>query len=128
MGDSELKRKLTELRELKLVEWESVSDRIDRLKQIKEIVASLKKEEEFKIGRKLVKALSHPTRLEILVAIDRGASCPCELEFITGLAQATVSHHLTILEDVGLISRNREKKWTILRSEKPTILETFFGL
>lgn len=128
MGDSELERKLTELRELKLVEWESVPTRIDELKQIKEIVASLKKKEKFKVGRKLVKALSHPTRLDILVAIDRGASCPCELEFITGLAQATVSHHLTILDDVGLISRNREKKWTILKSEKHAILETVFGL
>ncbi len=128
MGNSELQRKLAELRDMKLVKWESVPSRIDELKQIKEIVASSKKENKFKNGRKLVKALNHPTRLDILISIDNGASCPCELEFITGLAQATVSHHLTILEDAGLISRDRYKKWTILKSERHTILETLFGL
>lgn len=128
MGNSELQRKLAELRDMKLVKWESVPSRIDELKQIKEIVASSKKENKFKNGRKLVKALNHPTRLDILISIDKGASCPCELEFITGLAQATVSHHLTILEDAGLISRDRYKKWTILKSERHTILETLFGL
>lgn len=63
-----------------------------------------------------------------LISVNKGESCPCELEFITGLAQATVSHHLTILEDAGLIFRSRKGKWTILKSEKQAIVETFFAL
>ncbi|MFX1506795.1 MAG: ArsR/SmtB family transcription factor [Promethearchaeota archaeon] len=128
MGDSELERKLTELLDLQLVKWESVPTRIIELKQIKDAIASTRKKAEFKEGKKLVKALNHPTRLEILISIDKGATCSCELEFITGLAQATVSHHLTILEDAGLISRDRKGKWTLLKSEKHSILQNLFNL
>lgn len=125
MGDSELERKLTELLDLKLVKWKSVPTRIQELNQIKEKISSSKEKEEFKDFKRLVKALDHPNRLDILISINNGASCPCELEFITELAQATVSHHLTILEDAGLISRDRKGKWTILKSVKPDILNTF---
>ena len=127
MRDSELERKLTELLDMQLVKWESVPTRIMELKQIKEIITSTRKQNKIKEGRKLVKALNHPTRLEILISINNGASCPCELEFITGLAQATVSHHLTILEDAGLISRDRKGKWTLLKSEKHSILKNLFN-
>ncbi len=125
MGDSELERKLSELLDLKLVKWKSVPTRIQQLKKIKEDISFLKEQEEFKDFKRLVKALDHPTRLDILISINNGASCPCELEFITELAQATVSHHLTILEDAELISRDRKGKWTLLKSEKPNILNTF---
>jgi DNA-binding transcriptional ArsR family regulator len=128
MGDSELERKLAELLDLQLVKWESVPTRIIELKRIKDTIAYSRKQNKFKEGKKLVKALNHPMRLEILISINEGASCSCELEFITGLAQATVSHHLTILEDAGLISRDRKGKWTFLRSEKHSILETLFAL
>ncbi|MHA2244256.1 MAG: ArsR/SmtB family transcription factor [Candidatus Hodarchaeales archaeon] len=126
MGDLELERKLSELLDLNLVKWKSVPTRVDELNKIKEIISSLKKNEKFKEGKKLVKALNNPTRLDILISVNNGASCPCELEFITGLAQATVSHHLTILEEAGLISRSRKGKWTILKSEKHTIVKTIF--
>ncbi|UCE13559.1 MAG: winged helix-turn-helix transcriptional regulator [Candidatus Heimdallarchaeota archaeon] len=125
MGDSELERKLSELLDLKLVSWNSVSTRIGELNQIKEEITSLQKKQELKDFKKLVKALNHPTRLEILISINNGASCPCELEYITGLAQATVSHHITILEEAGLISRDRKGKWTLLKSENPEIIKNF---
>ncbi len=128
MGDSELERKLTELLDLQLVKWESVPTRIIELKRIKDTIAYSRRHNKFKEGQKLVKALNHPMRLEILISINEGASCSCELEFITGLAQATVSHHLTLLEDAGLISRDRKGKWTLLKSEKNFILETLFNL
>ncbi len=125
MGDSNLERKLTELLDLKLVKWKSVPTRIQELKRIKEDISFSKEQEEFKDFKRLVKALDHPTRLDILISINNGASCPCELEFITELSQATVSHHLTILEDAGIVSRGRKGKWTILKSEKPNILNSF---
>ena len=125
MGDSELERKLTELLELKLVKWKSVPTRIKELERIKKNLSFSKEKEEFKDFKRLAKALDNPTRLDILISINNGASCPCELEFITELAQATVSHHLTILEDAKLISRDRKGKWTLLKSEKPNILNTF---
>lgn len=125
MRDTELERKLSELLDLKLVSWNSVSTRIGELNQIKAEIISLRKTQALKDFKKLVKALNHPTRLEILISINNGASCPCELEYISGLAQATVSHHIAILEEAGLISRDRKGKWTLLKSENPEIIETF---
>ncbi len=127
MGDLELEKKLTALFDSNLVKWKSVSTRMGELNLIRETVASSKKNKKFKDGMRLVKALNHSTRFDILISLDKGASCPCELEYITGLSQATVSHHLTILEEAGLISRDRRGKRTILKSEKPEILEAFFN-
>ncbi|MFX0050772.1 MAG: ArsR/SmtB family transcription factor, partial [Candidatus Hermodarchaeota archaeon] len=116
-----LKRKLSELIELKLVTWKSVPDRISELELLKLKVTDLKASSDFKDYLKIIKALDHPTRLEILISITNGVKCPCELEFITDLAQATVSHHLSILEDAELIARDRKGKWSILKSEDPKI-------
>ena len=128
MGDLELEKKLNALLDSNLVKWKSVPKRMDELNLIRETVTSSKKKEKFKDGMRLIKALNHSTRLDILISLDKGASCPCELEYITGLSQATVSHHLTILEDAGLIFRSRKGKWIILISEKQAIIETFFAL
>ncbi len=59
-------------------------------------------------------ALGDPVRLRIvsmLAASRDGRACGCELESPLGLAQATVSHHLRILREAGLITGNREGRW-----------------
>jgi len=108
--------------------WNSVADRKVEIKNIKDKVENLRKSDDFAKFKKLVKALDHPNRLEILISITNGITCPCELEYVTGLAQATVSHHLSILDDGGLISRDRKGKWTILKSEKPALLNDYISL
>ncbi len=53
---------------------------------------------------KIAKALSDKTRLRILSEIARGKSITCgEAEKIAGLSQPTVSHHLKVLFDAGLL-------------------------
>ena len=50
------------------------------------------------------KALSHPARLAILQTLARRGPCICgEIVDVMPLSQATVSQHLKILKDVGLI-------------------------
>lgn len=120
--------RLEELLKLNLVTWSSVADRKIELKSIKEKVENLRKNDDFVNFKKLIKALDHPIRLEILIAVINGITCPCELEYITGLAQATVSHHISILDDAGLISRDKEGKWIILKSEKQNLLNDFITL
>jgi DNA-binding transcriptional ArsR family regulator len=101
--------------------------RLDELQSLRSKLGKLRDERKFITFKKLINALSHTTRLEILFAINYGVSCPCELEFITGLAQATVSHHLSILEDAGLVSRNKKGKWTILSPKDQPLLERIFN-
>jgi ArsR family transcriptional regulator len=60
------------------------------------------------------KALGDETRLGIILAVaasDCGEACVCDLTPATGLAQSTVSHHLKLLVDSGLLERTQRGKW-----------------
>ena len=64
------------------------------------------------------KALADPARLRLisLVAAHQGAeACVCELTDPIGLSQPTVSHHLKILVDAGIFSREQRGKWAYYR-------------
>ena len=64
------------------------------------------------------KALAGPTRLRLisLVAAHEDAeACVCELTDPVGLSQPTVSHHLKILVDAGILTREQRGKWAYYR-------------
>jgi ArsR family transcriptional regulator len=70
------------------------------------------------------KALADPTRLRIisLVAAHEDAeACVCELTDPVGLSQPTVSHHLKILVDVGILTRQQRGKWAYYRLVPETL-------
>lgn len=61
------------------------------------------------------KALGDPTRVRLLsmVAAHEGAeACVCDLTEPVGLSQPTVSHHLKILVDAGLLTRTKRGVWS----------------
>jgi ArsR family transcriptional regulator len=47
----------------------------------------------------------------MLAAAPEGTACGCELEAPLGLAQPTVSHHLRILRQAGLVEGERRGRW-----------------
>lgn len=60
------------------------------------------------------KAIADPARLRLLslvAAHDGGEACVCELTEPLGLSQPTVSHHLKILLDAGLLTREQRGVW-----------------
>jgi len=60
------------------------------------------------------KALGDPTRvrlLSLIAAADGGEACICDLTEPVGLAQPTVSHHMKLLVDAGLVTREQRGKW-----------------
>ena len=69
----------------------------------------------------LFKALADPARLQIIDLLSRhgGAVCVCDLEGVVGLPdadgqrprQATVSHHLRVLREAGLIGSTKQGQW-----------------
>lgn len=66
----------------------------------------------------VLKAIAEPTRLRLvsLVAAHEGAeACVCELTDPVGLSQPTVSHHLKILVDAGLLEREQRGRWAYYR-------------
>lgn len=59
-------------------------------------------------------ALADPVRLRIvsmLAAAPDGAACGCDLETPLDLSQPTVSHHLKILREAGIVEGNRQGRW-----------------
>ena len=68
------------------------------------------------------KALGDSTRLELMVnvAASSGAeACVCDLTPDTGLTQGTVSHHLRILVEAGLLERAQRGKWAYYSLTQP---------
>lgn len=63
----------------------------------------------------VLKALAEPTRLRLISLIAAhgadGQACVCDLTEPVGLSQPTVSHHLKVLSDAGLIEREQRGKW-----------------
>lgn len=60
------------------------------------------------------KALADPVRLKLLSLIasaPEGAACSCDLEEPVGKTQSTVSHHLSLLADAGLITKEKVGRW-----------------
>jgi ArsR family transcriptional regulator, arsenate/arsenite/antimonite-responsive transcriptional repressor len=62
------------------------------------------------------RALGDPARLRMLSLIaERGEVCACELVGVIDLAQPTLSHHLKVLHDAGLLHRERRGRWVHYR-------------
>ncbi len=61
------------------------------------------------------KALADPVRLRLLslIAASDGEACSCDLEEPVGKSQPTVSHHLSVLADAGLITKEKVGRWVM---------------
>lgn len=67
---------------------------------------------------RVFKALGDPTRVRLvslIAAADGGEACICDLTEPVGLSQPTVSHHMKLLADAGLIRREQRGKWAYFR-------------
>jgi len=58
-----------------------------------------------------LKAFADPTRLRILNLLHEGELCVCHLVDILGESQPTVSRHLGLLRQAGLVSVRKEGNW-----------------
>lgn len=59
----------------------------------------------------ILKALADQNRLAIIEHLTRGEACVCELLELFSVTQPTLSHHMRILSEAGLVSGRREGKW-----------------
>jgi ArsR family transcriptional regulator len=69
----------------------------------------------------LFKALADPTRVKILALLGVRKMCVCEIMVALDLTQPTASHHLGILQRVGLIKDERAGKWIFYSIAKPEL-------
>jgi ArsR family transcriptional regulator len=74
----------------------------------------------------ILKALAHPSRLLIVDVLNqRGELCVCDLEKVVGSDQSTVSKHLSVLKQSGIIDHRREGKNSMYRLTRPCVMEFF---
>jgi ArsR family transcriptional regulator len=66
------------------------------------------------------RALSDPTRLEILrlLAAQPGPTCVCDVVDHFHLAQPTISHHLKVLRESGLVRASRRGVWSFYEVDR----------
>jgi ArsR family transcriptional regulator, arsenate/arsenite/antimonite-responsive transcriptional repressor len=86
-------------------------------------------DEEAEATARVFKALGDPARVKILsIVVNVGAPvCACEFTPALGLSQATVSHHLKRLTEIGLLDREQRGKWAYFALNADA-LEQFAGL
>ena len=68
----------------------------------------------------VTKALSDENRVRVLMALKDREICVCQLVELLGLSPSTVSKHLSILEQAGLLIRRKEGKWHYYRLTDPS--------
>ena len=80
----------------------------------------------------LLKALADPVRLRLMSMVashEGGEACVCDLTEGFELSQPTISHHLKVLHDVGLLDRSKRGVWVYyrVRSEALADLAALIG-
>ncbi len=79
-----------------------------------------------------LKLLGDPTRFKILgflahptpeCCAAEGGVCACDIEAFLGLSQPTVSHHMKLLVDAGLVRAERRGRWVYYELEPVTLRE-----
>jgi ArsR family transcriptional regulator, arsenate/arsenite/antimonite-responsive transcriptional repressor len=86
----------------------------------------------YRLMRDLVslgQAISDPTRVRILAALQRGELCVCELADGLEITQSTLSGHLQVLRQTGAVVTRRDGRWIYysLDDRKAALIEAIFS-
>ncbi len=80
----------------------------------------------------LLKALADPVRLRLMSLVashEGGEACVCDLNDAFELSQPTISHHLKVLHEAGLLERDKRGVWVYYRASSAALtgLAAFIG-
>ncbi|MBI2431748.1 MAG: winged helix-turn-helix transcriptional regulator [Candidatus Hydrogenedentes bacterium] len=84
-----------------------------------------KTQTKYQARAKVIKALAHPTRLFIVDEISKEERCVCELTALIGADMSTVSKHLSILKDAGIVADEKRGVLVYYRLRVPCVLNLF---
>jgi DNA-binding transcriptional ArsR family regulator len=71
---------------------------------------------------KLLSLIGQPARIQILLVISEQDACVCHLEAVLGTRQASISQHLMVLREAGLVTSNREGRNIFYHLEHPEVI------
>ena len=78
----------------------------------------------YKARANIMKALAHPTRLFIVDELSKGERCVCELREMVGVDISTVSKHLAILRNAGIVADDKRGLQVYYTLQVPCILNS----
>jgi ArsR family transcriptional regulator len=67
---------------------------------------------DYEYNAKVIKALSDPSRLKIIDILSCGEMCACNLLQHFGFTQPTLSHHMKVLMECGIVECRKEGQWS----------------
>ena len=74
---------------------------------------------------KIIKAMSHPTRLFMVDELSKGERCVCELTEMVGDDISTISKHLSILKNAGIVSDEKRGTQVFYSLRHTCLLDLF---
>ena len=79
----------------------------------------------FEARAKVLKAMGHATRLFIVHELGDGEKCVCELQEKIGADMSTVSKHLSVLREAGIVSSDKRRNQVFYTLRCPCVLQFF---
>ena len=79
----------------------------------------------FEARAKVIKALGHPARLLMVDELSRGEKCVCELTALVGSDMSTVSKHLSVLKNAGLVQDEKRGSQVYYTLTVPCVMNFF---
>ena len=73
----------------------------------------------------IMKALGHPSRLMMVDELSQGERCVCELTEMVGADISTVSKHLSVLREAGIVDSRKDGVQVYYRLKVPCVLNMF---
>lgn len=121
MLTSKTSKRLKRLAESRICSAENASKYADELKELADKILSVESAEK---KSKIFKALADEIRLRILSLLGTREMCVCEVMIALDLTQPTASHHLRILENVGLVKDRKEGRWVFYSLSDPSLIKS----
>jgi ArsR family transcriptional regulator len=85
-----------------------------------------KTQAKFDARAKIIKAMAHPTRLFIIDELSRGERCVCELTEMVGADISTVSKHLAVMKNAGIV-RDEKRGSQVFYTLRVSCIINFFS-
>jgi len=120
MPEPRVSKRLARLLKSGICPAEDASKYAKELKQLADEIAESSTADK---QSRFFKALADETRLRIVKLLQVREMCVCEVMVALGLTQPTASHHLGLLENVGLVKDRKEGKWVFYSLADPKLVE-----
>lgn len=122
--NNKVRKRLTRMLELHVSSCQDIDSHVQELRDL--VGEAACKKGMRRLG-KVFKALGDQKRLSILMLLNHREMCVCEVMAALDMTQPTASHHLSILEEAGLIRDRREGRWIFYSLSDPSVISLIEG-